>query len=193
MKNETMNNEQSAISDTPYAMRHTPKPRLGWIISWIIVIGLLALAAVRLYQIGLGPADSGGAPDFTLTTFEGDQIELSSLRGQVVVVNFWASWCIPCEKEAPDLEAFHRDYKDRGVVLLGVNWADTESAARDYLRKFDITYLNGPDLGTRISQTFRITGVPETYIIDRDGQLVKAILLPTTKADLAAIVEPLLR
>lgn len=175
------------------AQNQKPKLAIGWLVSWIVVLALLAFAGIRLYQTSQGQLARGGAPNFTLTTFEGRQVELSSLRGQVVIVNFWASWCIPCEQEAADLEAFHRDYKDRGVVMIGVNWADTESAARDYMKKYDITYTNGPDLGTRISQTFRITGVPETYIIDRDGQLVKSLVVPTTKAQLAAIVEPLLK
>lgn len=191
-----MNNSQVAAAEQPDTQHPTPatsQRRLGQIAAWAILFALLIMIAVQLYRTTLGPVSSGGAPNFTLTTFSGQEISLESLRGQVVIVNIWASWCNPCKEEAPDLEAFYRAYKDRGVVVLGVDYVDTETEARAYLAQFNITYPNGPDLGTRIYQAFRSSGVPETYIIDQNGKMVKTIIGVTTQAQLAAIVEPLLK
>ncbi len=169
---------------------------LGWGLAFLTVLVLLVLMALMLHRTQQGPIGIGDpVPDFTLTTFEGQQIRLSELRGKVVVLNFWASWCKPCEQEAADLESSWRQYQDSGeVIFLGVNYVDTEPEAKGYLAKFDITYPNGPDLRTRISQEFRIRGVPETYFIDQDGNLADAQIGPFSSAQqIKAIIEPLLQ
>jgi cytochrome c biogenesis protein CcmG/thiol:disulfide interchange protein DsbE len=164
----------------------------GWFAVWILLIAILALVGIKLYQVTLGPKDTGAAPEFTLNTFDGETITMSSLRGKVVVVNIWASWCEPCKEEAPELEAFWQAYKDRGVMVLGVDYVDTEREARTYLLQYGITYPNGPDLGTQIYQDFRASGVPETYVIDQNGQIVTNIIGVVTGDQLTGIVEPLL-
>jgi cytochrome c biogenesis protein CcmG/thiol:disulfide interchange protein DsbE len=103
------------------------------------------------------------------------------MRGKVVVINFWASWCKPCEQEAAELQAAWEIYQPTGqVVFLGVDYVDTEPEARVYLQKYGITYPNGPDMGTRVSQLFRTTGVPETYFLDKNGVLRYAQIGPFT-------------
>ncbi len=167
------------------------RPRWGAILAWAFVIGLLAVLGIGLVRSQQGPIGVGTqVPDFTLTTFDGREVAVRDLRGQVVVINFWASWCKPCEQEAAELEQAYRMYKDQGVVFLGVNYVDTETEALAYLRRFDITYPNGPDLGTRISQAFRIRGVPETYVVGPDGRLVAVRIGPyESLAEISATVE----
>ena len=144
----------------------------GFVVVWIAVLGLLGLVAFKLLQVQQGPVGIGTqAPEFTLTTFNGEQIDLGDLQGKVVVLNFWASWCKPCEQEARELEQAYQRYTDEGVAFLGVDYVDTEKEALAYLDRFGITYPNGPDLGTRISQAYRIRGVPETYIIGPEGEI----------------------
>lgn len=169
--------------------------RWGRLLVWAGVLALLALLALGLRRTQEGPVAVGNrAPDFELTTFEGEQIELSDLSGKVVVLNFWASWCKPCEQEAADLQAAWEQYGPSGeVMFLGVDYVDTEPEARAYLEKFDITYPNGPDLRTRISQSYRIVGVPETFFIDQDGVLVHFQSGPfSSLAQIQAVIDPLL-
>ena len=157
------------------------RPLWGIFIACILLLGLLGLLGFSLIRAHQGPLGIGDeVPDFILTTFSGEQIAIGDLRGQVVVINFWASWCIPCEHEAPLFEQAYQMYKDRGVVFIGVNYADTEREARAYLKKYSITYPNGPDLGTRISQAFRTSGVPETFIIGPDNSLAEVRIGPYT-------------
>jgi cytochrome c biogenesis protein CcmG/thiol:disulfide interchange protein DsbE len=144
---------------------------LGKVLIYAIVLAILALLGWGLVRANANPRTEGTAPDFTLSTFNGEHITLSDLRGQVVVINFWASWCLPCKEEAPYLEATWRKYKNRRVVFIGVDYLDTETKALEYIEEFDITYPNGPDIETRISYDYRIQGVPETFFVAKDGTL----------------------
>jgi cytochrome c biogenesis protein CcmG, thiol:disulfide interchange protein DsbE len=182
----------------------TAAPRRAWRVPWwvqvpvyVIVVALLILVALQMRRNGplaAGPVGAGQpAPDFTLTTYDGQRLHLAELRGQVVVVNFWASWCVPCEDEAVALENTWQRYRDQGVVFVGVAYVDTEPDSQAFIDKFGITYYNGPDLGTRISQSYRMGGVPETYVVDQTGTLVDVEIGPTTEAALQAAIEPLLQ
>ncbi|MGA9193063.1 MAG: TlpA disulfide reductase family protein [Anaerolineales bacterium] len=146
---------------------------------WLLLLAFLLLLFFGLRRTQQGPVQPGApAPQFSLTTFDGQDLDTTHMRGQVILVNFWASWCVPCEQEAAELQQAYENYKDKGVVFIGVNYVDTEPEALDYMARFDITYPNGPDLGTRISQAYRIRGVPETYIMGANGNLVEAKIGP---------------
>ena len=185
----------------------TPAPKRGvslssQIIIWVALMGLLVLVGfgLRKAQNPIISIDSE-VPDFTLTMYDGysyqgaTEVNLSDLRGKVVVLNFWASWCKPCEQEAPELEEAWRDYEESGqVIFLGIAWTDTPKNSLIYLKRFGITYPNGPDLGSRISSIFnRNLGVPETYFIDRNGILRSIKIGPfTSVSEIHAAIDPLL-
>lgn len=169
--------------------------RWGRLLAWgglFVLLIILAMGLMRSQQGPVGPGER--APEFVLTTFDGQDISSDSLAGKIIVVNFWASWCKPCEQEAADLQTAWEEYDPSGqVVFLGVDYVDTEPEAMGYLTKFDITYPNGPDLGTRISQSFRIQGVPETYFIDQDGKLTFVKKGPfTSLGEIRGVIDPLL-
>ena len=171
------------------------RPRWGRILAWTGLLALLVLVFFGLLRAQKGQMKIGErAPEFSLTAFDGQTYRLSDLRGKVVVLNLWASWCKPCEQEAADLEAAWRHYQPGGEVLfLGVAWTDTDKKSLEYLSKFGITYPNGPDLGTRIAQAYRITGVPETFIIDQNGVLADVKFSPFLSVnEIIAAVEPVL-
>jgi cytochrome c biogenesis protein CcmG/thiol:disulfide interchange protein DsbE len=171
------------------------RPRWGRLIAWIALLTFLVVLALGLIRSQAGPVNIGAqVPKFVLSTFSQEQINITDLRGKVVVINFWASWCKPCEQEAADLESAWQYYEDQGeVVFLGVDYVDTEPEALAYLDKFSITYPNGPDLGTRISQAFRIRGVPETYILDEEGILQFVQIGPfRSLAQIKSVIDPML-
>lgn len=167
------------MTETTVTTEQRGVPRWVQIIIWVALFGLLGLMALGLRKAQNPMAEVGKpVPNLSFRFFDGyeyegqPQLNLSELRGKVVLINVWASWCKPCEQEAPELQAFWEQYQDRGVALIGVDYVDTPSGALTYMRKFKITFPNAPDLQSSISSTLnRNMGVPETYFIDREGVL----------------------
>jgi cytochrome c biogenesis protein CcmG/thiol:disulfide interchange protein DsbE len=133
------------------------------------------------------------APDFNLTTFEGTAISLKDLRGKPVVINFWASWCPPCREEAPVIESAWRGYKDNGVVFLGVNIQDRREDALGYAREFHITYPNGPDPAGEITIDYGVSGIPVTFFISREGEVVRRWVGAIDRPVLTRSIEEIMR
>jgi cytochrome c biogenesis protein CcmG, thiol:disulfide interchange protein DsbE len=125
--------------------------------------------SVRMFRAG------DAAPAFAGATLAGDSISLDGLRGEAVMLNVWATWCIPCREEMPALEALHRRYEGRGLRIVGVS-IDASGVRGDvqhFVDEHDITFTIVHDPAERVSRAFRTIGVPETFLIDRDGTIVR--------------------
>jgi cytochrome c biogenesis protein CcmG/thiol:disulfide interchange protein DsbE len=148
-------------------------------ISVAVVVGLLALLAWKVVHQDKGVANELAkgkrppAPHFDLTRLDRTgKLSLASLRGKVVVLNFWASWCAPCKSEAPRLEAAWQSYRRDGVVVVGVDAQDFSGDARKFMRAHELTYPNVHDGPGKVLPKYGVTGFPETYFVGRDGRLV---------------------
>jgi cytochrome c biogenesis protein CcmG/thiol:disulfide interchange protein DsbE len=135
------------------------------------LIGILAYGFKRDPRYIPSPLIGRQAPPFAVTLFDGRKLTLEDLRGKVVFLNFWASWCLPCRAEARELEATWQRVKDQDVVFLGIDIQDTEEDARAFIREFDITYPNGRDASGKVAIDYGVWGIPETFFIDRQGQI----------------------
>ena len=113
------------------------------------------------------------APDFTLTTPSGASLSLSELRGKVVLLNFWATWCVPCRKEMPAIEALYQRYKDRGLEVLAVNLDVLSGAGVEaFVKEVAVTFRIPMDPAWATARAYGVAGLPTTYLIDRAGNVV---------------------
>ena len=159
-----------------------------------LVLGLFALLIWKVAQGSHKEAAPGKpAPDFILSRIGGPgDLQLSSLRGKAVVLNFWASWCSPCKREAPALQAVSKTWGKR-VVVLGVDVNDFQGDARGFMRKYGLTYPVVHDNKNVTTPKYGLTGLPETFFLDRRGRIVEHVPGEVRAADLNSGVERALR
>lgn len=153
------------------------------------MLALLAFLTVRSNRpasitVALARGLSPEAPAFVLPRIDGEgTLELTSLRDRVVVLNFWSSWCVPCREEAAAIEATWSRYRERGAVVVGINVQDLTGAASRFMRETGATFPNVRDKDNTVYRAYGLTGVPETFFIDRQGRIVRkfpgAVFAPT--------------
>ncbi len=146
-------------------------------VALIGAAGLLLLFASPSYRQGEPSITGQMAPDFTFT-LDGKPAKLSDLRGKVIVLNFWATWCPPCVDEMPSLDALHAVIAPQGGMVLGISVDDTDAVYTEFLQRLNIHFPNYRDPDKRINATYGSFMFPETYIIGRDGRIARKIIGP---------------
>jgi cytochrome c biogenesis protein CcmG/thiol:disulfide interchange protein DsbE len=169
------------------------------------VAALFAVLALALFRSGGQPSgrsinsvfgdvtlEPRVAEQFTLKLLGGQELSLGSLRGKVVMVDFWSSWCPPCRQEAPELAKTYNAYQDRDVVFLGVAIWDDETAVRQFIQRNGIAYPNGMDNRGTVAIAYGVRGIPEKFFIDRKGNLVRKFIGPVTASRLSTLLDQML-
>lgn len=158
------------------------------LVPLLIILGL----GLALLESNRGQITNGPAPDFVIKSYEGVSFSLSEQRGKIIVINFWGSWCAPCQAEAPDLNAVYAEYKDRGVIMVGIGYLDTEANAKKFISEHQVKYMTGHDDGSKITAQYGTRQVPETFVIDQQGNIAQMFPGQVKAADLRAVLDRLL-
>jgi len=160
------------ISRPRVDLRRLPLRHL--VLAAVLPLILLALLGTALLFRGTGSATAIGtlAPSFSLTTLDGSPIHLADLRGRPVIVNFWASWCVPCIEEFPVLRDAAARHADDGLVIVGIVYRDRTEAARQFMASNGATWTAAMDPDERVAEAYEVVGPPETFFIGRDGTIV---------------------
>jgi len=176
---------------------------LAFVVVPALFVGVLAVGLIRTNAPKVRQGQP--APDFSLPLVGGGTLSSGDLKGSPVVVNFWASWCDPCNQEAPDLQATWQQYRSKGVRVVGVDYEDQQPDAQAFVAKYGVTYPSVTDRGGQLATAFGVRGVPETFFIDtqyrffaigegaeqgnRSGtKILGAVSRPQLKAQIDALV-----
>ncbi len=176
------------------------RSRFAVFFSLVLILGMtwtIVSSADRAETTsGLIPSPREGflAPDFTLTTLDGEQVTLSDMRGDPVILNLWASWCPPCRAEMPAIQEVYDSNRDRGLKVLAVNmtYQDSAPAAEAFVREFNLTFPIPLDTTGAVGNGYQMRALPSTFFIDSDGVIRQVIIGgPMSEATLQSAVEAL--
>ena len=177
--------------------------RLIMLMISIFILGALWTQISRVPELSSqqsgpppNPKEDSAAPDFTLDLLDGGQLTLAELRGHPVVLNFWASWCLPCRSEMPAIESIYQRYKDSGVVVIGLNLSsqDSESDAWAFAQELGLTFPIALDRDGSVRDRYQLLGLPSTYFIDQSG-IIRSVVVggPMSESTIQSNVEDLVQ
>ena len=150
----------------------------------VVVLGLLATQGCTTTAQGLGVGSP--APDFTLADLDGNQVSLSDFRGKTVFINFWATWCPPCREEMPAIEALYQQYKDKDVVVLGVDILETEGEVRQFVEEGGYSWTFVIDTTGEVTASYGVPAIPTSFFIDKEGVIRAVSIGAMTKGAMEA-------
>jgi cytochrome c biogenesis protein CcmG/thiol:disulfide interchange protein DsbE len=196
-------------ADVPILDEEPESQKRKYYLMALAFIPLVLIAALLIWGTVRGGGSPGGifvnnsggsvdldrkqAPDFTLTTFDGEVVTLSELRGNIVFLDFWASWCPPCRAEAPTLRYVHEQFLEEDVVFVGIDvWEDRPGAGQRFAREARWEYPTGLDPSGSITINYGVKGLPEKFFVDRDGDLVRKWIGPINTGELTNMLNELL-
>ena len=162
---------------------------VGLLKDWGLALGVTVAVFVAWNMLNPGPPSSGGAPDFELRDLEGNTVTLSDLAGEVVVLNFWATWCGPCRQEIPDLAAFHKENPDIPLVGVSVDDLSTGQLARK-AKELGVNYTVLHDRDATASNAYAVSGLPTTFVLDAQGEIVAVKTGAVSRRRLEKMVQP---
>lgn len=200
-------NEAGAEKVLPGRKKNYKRRVIIFIIVSLVNAGLLALLWSQLLTPAQNPSSAGNtqsdsqllgrpAPDFSLpvlSAHSSSTIRLTSLKGKPVMLNFWASWCDPCKREAPLLQATWRRVQSQGIIFLGIDFQDAQSDGLNFLRTYGITYPSVVDGTGATAINYGVSGVPETFFLNRQGIIVSKVVGQLTEQTLQSNLQALLR
>ena len=169
-----------------------------FVVASLLSVGLLVLLGSQLLvpaqnqtNAASSPLIGHPAPDFTLAVLgphagSDSTIRLASLKGKPILLNFWASWCVPCQQEAPLLQKTWQSVQRQGIIFLGIDFQDARSDGLNFLHTYGITYPNVADDTGSTAINYGVTGVPETFFIDRQGVIVSKVIGELTEQSMQA-------
>ncbi|MCK1981997.1 MULTISPECIES: thiol-disulfide oxidoreductase ResA [Bacillaceae] len=164
------------------------------IMRTVILIGLSAAVIYALYtNLNRDKMNSieinSKAPDFILTDMEGNKHKLSEYKGQGVFLNFWGTWCKPCETEMPFMDNQYQDYKEKGVQILAVNVGESDYAVKTFADKYKLSFPILNDKGGEVQSAYKVNPLPVTFLIDKDGKVIDEITGGLTEEDIKTLME----
>jgi thiol-disulfide isomerase/thioredoxin len=201
-----MMDDQSSAGEDRAALRRVRL--IAWIAVFAALPFLIYFVSARLQQKGPPasardsfeslalekPSKALAAPDFTLESLSGKRVSLKDFRGKVVFLNFWATWCVPCRDEMPAMETLHREFKDRGLAIVAVNFREDKKAVRRFFDELGLSFESLMDIDGEVGERYGAFSLPLTYLIDRQGRFVgKAVgIRPWERADAKTFIRELL-
>ncbi|MCZ2123638.1 MAG: TlpA family protein disulfide reductase [Anaerolineales bacterium] len=165
---------------------------LGIVLAWLLIFRELDRAAAS--DISAVPAQQNyPAPQLSLTTLSGESVSLADYRGQVILVNLWATWCLPCKREMPIFQAFYEKYQEQGFILIGINQEEQREIVQPFVEEYELSFPIWLDLKYLAQQEFHTGYIPTSYVIDRNGNVRLSWVGQISKQNLEKFVTEIIR